>query len=228
MTPTAARVAGYILPDPETPFGAAMQRWFAGPPAGADQEVWRAATARPRRYGPHMTLWAPTRRRADVDVRTAAAALANVAAALPPPTISALTLVVADGVLALKPVGDGCGLRRVCDVVVAAMDPFRAPLRDAEYARRAAAAADDAARERLARWGYPHVGDGFEPHFTLAGGNGASSLADAGARSFAGALDDIRTPDLSLMIEPAPGAAFATLLSSPFGADAMAAAALNA
>ncbi|MEO1456547.1 MAG: DUF1045 domain-containing protein [Pseudomonadota bacterium] len=57
----------------------------------------------------------------------------------------------------------------VAGACVERLDPLRAPLTDAERARRRPERLDAAARARLERWGYPHVFEGFRFHITLTG-----------------------------------------------------------
>ena len=52
---------------------------------------------------------------------------------------------------------------------VAALDPLRAPLSEAERARRRPERLDPRGRALLERWGYPHVFEAFRFHMTLTG-----------------------------------------------------------
>lgn len=124
-------------------------------------------TRAPRRYGFHGTLKAPFRlapglTRADLD-----AALARLAAQLQPPVLPGLALRPIDGFLALCPEGDEAPLRAFAAEVVTRLDPLRAPLTEAEIARRNPATLSPRQRDLLAAWGYPHVMEEFRFHLTL-------------------------------------------------------------
>jgi len=219
MTANGARFAVYLLLDDMTPLGAALDAWFAAPPGGADPDLWRSAMARPQRYGPHMTLWAPTALRDGVEIAALAAALAGVAAAIPAVAIAGFAPQAGARDLSLRPAAPRPKLRRLSDAVVQALDPFRAPLTGGALDRRLAEAADDDARARVGRWGYPHVGVGFHPHFTLGVGRDATALEPAARTHFADAMaGETPVAGLSLMVEPAPGARFHPLTTAPFAA----------
>jgi hypothetical protein len=65
--------------------------------------------------------------------------------------------------------GDTSDLNALAGHVVAALDSYRAPLTDAEIARRKPEALSTHQRALLERWGYPFVMDEFRFHITLTG-----------------------------------------------------------
>ncbi len=126
-----------------------------------------ALTADPRRYGFHGTIRAPFRLAEGVTPEDAAATVAELAARLPAARCDGLALENLDGFLALTPTGDTAGLLARAAAVVEATDPRRAPLTEAEIARRRPETLSPRQRELLARWGYPHVMEAFRFHLTL-------------------------------------------------------------
>lgn len=60
-------------------------------------------------------------------------------------------------------------LNQLANDVVVSFDRFRAPLRDAEIAKRRPERLSEAQRQNLDRWGYPYVFDEFRFHMTLTG-----------------------------------------------------------
>ncbi|MFZ9949610.1 MAG: DUF1045 domain-containing protein, partial [Gemmobacter sp.] len=90
------------------------------------------------------------------------------------------------GFLALVPAGPAQALGALAARVVADLDRFRAPLTEAERARRQPERLGAAERANLDRWGYPHVMEAFRFHITLTGAldpaAAAAAEADLGPR----------------------------------------------
>ncbi|NVO25290.1 DUF1045 domain-containing protein [Donghicola sp. B5-SW-15] len=137
-------------------------------------------TATPRKYGFHGTLKAPFRLaegRTESDLTDAVAQLAR---SIPAFDLEALVVSSIGGrFLALRPEGDVTALRGLCDRLVVALEPFRAPLTEAEYARRKPEALTAHQRALLDQYGYPYVMDEFRFHITLSGDLEAEPLAQA-------------------------------------------------
>lgn len=179
------RYALYYTPPPGdfSDFGAA---WLGWDPA-TGQEVAQpglpgldlaALTEAPRRYGFHATLKAPFRLAPGQDEAALRRALAALAADLDPVTLDGLALTPIGGFLALTPEGDQAALNTLAAQVVAGLDPFRAPLSDAERARRNPDRLSTRQQGLLDRWGYPYVMDEFRFHMTLCGDlDGATQAA---------------------------------------------------
>jgi hypothetical protein len=124
-------------------------------------------TVEPRRYGFHGTLRAPFRLAEGVTEATVRARVAELAAQLAPVECEGLELVSLHGFLALVPIGCEAALLELGAVVVAGTDGFRAPLTDAEFARRRPHQLSTRQRALLEVWGYPFVMDEFRFHLTL-------------------------------------------------------------
>ncbi|WBU54822.1 DUF1045 domain-containing protein [Paracoccus sp. SCSIO 75233] len=126
-------------------------------------------TRTPRKYGFHATLKPPFRLadgHGEAELRDAAAALAEV---LRPVTLPGLSLNRIGSFLALTPDGDMADLNRLAAQIVESLDPLRAPLNEAEIARRNPDALTERQRDYLRGWGYPYVKDEFRFHMTLSG-----------------------------------------------------------
>lgn len=156
-----SRYAVYYAPAPG-PFAQAAAEWLHRPDLAA-------LTAAPRRYGFHGTLKAPFRLAEGVDYATLRAAVGALAARLRPVVLPGLRLADLHGFLALVPEGDLSALNALAAEVVVALDPLRAPLTEAEIARRRPERLSPRQRELLDLYGYPFVLDAFRFHLTLSG-----------------------------------------------------------
>jgi len=144
-------VDGHALPQPRLP----------GIPDPA------AITRDPRRYGFHGTIRAPFRLADGVTASDAARAVAELAARLAPVSCSGLALENLRGFLALTPQGCEAALLALGAAVVKGTNPLRAPLTEAEIARRRPDRLSRRQRELLDLWGYPFVMEEFRFHLTL-------------------------------------------------------------
>ncbi len=124
-------------------------------------------TGEPRKYGFHGTIKPPFRLAGDRDDADLHQAMAELAAGLAPVTLPGLRLVSLGGFLALVPDGDTAPLQALAATVVAALDGLRAPLTEAEIARRRPERLTPRQRELLTLWGYPYVMEEFRFHLTL-------------------------------------------------------------
>lgn len=213
-----ARLALYWAPEVSDPLHAAASRWL-----GRDAETGAslpqpevpgldlaAITADARVYGFHATLKPPFRIATGyAEARAAAAALAARTApfALPPLEVASL-----DGFLALRESEPCPALHGFADACVRALEPHRAPLTEADIARRRPERL--AARERayLMDWGYPHVFDAWRFHLTLSRRLSAGEMAalrpaaEAALGEIAARPRTVR--ELCLFTQVAPGAPF--------------------
>lgn len=226
------RYAIYFTPRKDHPLTRAAARWLGrdafdgavtAPEAAGDlspEEVgFHAASA--RRYGFHATLKAPF---VLVETETEAAldaALATYAAKTRPVTIERLVLAQLDGFFAMVPGASNAELQDFAGDVVKTFDRFRAPLTDADMARRNPDALSAAEFANLTRWGYPYVFETFRFHMTL---TGRASGEDA--RRLRAALEERFDPliggpfaidGLALFVEPEPGAPFVVRSYHPLG-----------
>jgi Protein of unknown function (DUF1045) len=169
------RYAVYYAPR-EGPFAFRANDWLGrepGNPRDLPQPVFpgisdpRDITADPRRYGFHGTIRAPFRPAEDVGEARISAAVADLAARLSPVICNGLRVEVLDGFVALTPMGCEAALLDLGAAVVEGTDALRAPLTEAEIARRRPDRLSPRQRELLDRWGYPHVMEEFHFHLTL-------------------------------------------------------------
>ena len=179
-------------------------------------------TAAPRRYGFHATLKAPFRL---ADTQTEASldrAMEIFAGKVAPVTIPRLALRQIDNFLALVPAAPIPALNRFADGVVAAFEPFRAPMTEAEVERRSPDLLSAVEFRNLLRWGYPYVFEAFRFHMTLTGRVTPQECprVRAAIEEFFGAVLDqpVAVNGLALFVEPERGAPFAVRSYHPLGA----------
>ena len=137
-----ARLALYWAPDFHDPLHRAGSSWLgrdadSGAPSPQPRVPGHdlpAITADPSGYGLHATLKAPFRLATPyAEFREGAMALA---ARLRPFTLPPLALENFGGFLALREAEPSVALQDFCDACVESLDPYRAPLNEAEFARR--------------------------------------------------------------------------------------------
>jgi len=134
---------------------------------------WRGLTGDPRKYGFHATLKAPLSLapgRTEAELVSACETFAATARAIPVigPVVGSIS-----GFIAVIPAEPPAELIRLAADCVTAFDSFRAPLTEADRARRSPSQLTPRQREHLDRWGYPYVMDDFRFHMTLTGRVGA-------------------------------------------------------
>ncbi len=167
------RYAVYYAPE-EGGFAQAAAAWLGWDPAtgravaqpdlGLDLA---AMTADPRKYGFHGTIKAPFRLAQGARVDDLLAAMAQMAQTLPAVTMPGLHMLDLEGFLALIPQGDQTSLCDLAARVVADLDHLRAPLTEADIARRRPDRLTPRQRDLLDRYGYPYVMEEFRFHLTL-------------------------------------------------------------
>jgi putative phosphonate metabolism protein len=174
------RYAVYYAPPAESALWRLAQRWL-----GRDCETgealeqpaldgWRAAeiaaaTASPRRYGFHATLKAPFRLAPGVRLAALETALADFAARRRPFLTPSLKVAAIGSFIAVTLTAPAPAMQALADAAVQELDHMRAPLTDAELARRLKAGLPLRQEELLRRWGYPYVQEEFRFHMTLTG-----------------------------------------------------------
>lgn len=134
------------------------------PPPG-----WNRLTARPRKYGFHGTLKAPFELAEDKGLPMLREAVGAVAERFAAFDCAPLRLTPFGRILALVPERPSAALDALAAECVTALDPFRAPMDDAERARRRGRGLSAREEAYLAQWGYPHVLEEFRFHLTLTG-----------------------------------------------------------
>lgn len=169
-----ARFALYWAPELDDPLHARGSAWL-----GRDAESGAALaqpalpggldiaeiTADARGYGLHATLKAPFRLACSYAELEAAAE--RLAARIPPFDLPPLAVRPLGGFLALRETAPCPPLQALADACVAELDPCRAPLTEAEWARRRRGGLSPGAEARIARWGYHLVFEAFVFHVTL-------------------------------------------------------------
>jgi len=217
------RYAIYFSPAPTQPLSKAAAAWlgrdaFRGETypmpdvAGIEPDTLRDLTADPRRYGFHATLKAPFTL---ADGRTEAeliSALEAFAAGSAPFSIPNAIVGQLGRFFALVPDQVYPQLQAFASRVVETFEPFRAPLSEADMARRRPDRLTTSERANLDRWGYPYVHDDFRFHMTLTG-QVDPELADAmrlvlEQRFAAFHNAPLAIDGLALFVEPARGEPF--------------------
>lgn len=172
-------------------------------------------TAAARRYGFHATLKAPFTLAETESETSLLAALDEFAARTRPFVIPRLMIGNLDGFYALVPAARVPELEDFAAEVVRLFDRFRAPLSEAEIARRNPEALTPSEVRHLVKWGYPYVFEAFRFHMTLSGrvfGSEAQRVEAALAEVFEPLLDrPVPVDGLALFVEPEPGAPFTVL-----------------
>lgn len=155
-----AELLGYDAYDAiDVPFPAATQ-------LPAD---WHRITQDPRKYGFHATLKPPMALApgcGEDELIAACAAFAGTPRAIPriEPVVDAIS-----GFIAIVPAAASVSLDELAADCVRAFDRLRAPLTDADRARRNPQRLTPRQRDYLERWGYPYVMEEFRFHMTLTG-----------------------------------------------------------
>ena len=180
-----------------------------------------AITVDPRRYGFHATLKAPFALASGIRPDDLEQAVEAFAAERAPVVLSAVRPAVIGSFRALVPTGDQHGIDALAADVVRAFEPLRAPLADADIARRRPELLTERQREILHEVGYPYALDEFRCHLTLTDaldGHVDPAAVDAAiAEHFADiAGADIPLTALAICIEPAPGRPFDVHSIHPF------------
>jgi putative phosphonate metabolism protein len=226
------RYAIYYTPPEDDPLTRLAQTWlgrnaftgeiFPPRPVGslpAAEIAYQTAAA--RRYGFHATLKAPFQLAEDEDEQELTAALSAFCGQMAPFTGPRLALRRLDGFLALVPEQPSLRLDEFARDVVVAFERFRAPLTEAELARRNPDALSPRQLKNLHQWGYPYVFEEFRFHMTLTG-----RVADADAPRVMRAIEEHFGPvleeppeigSLALFVEPEPGAPFTVHSFHEFG-----------
>lgn len=179
---------------------------------GLPGETVHALTADPRRYGFHATLKAPFELHPDRTEPELIAATERFAADTPAFDIPNVIIGQLGRFFALVPDTIYPELQHFAARTVEEFEPFRAPLTDADIARRKPENLSAAQRANLDRWGYPYVMDEFRFHMTLTGqvpSEQASAMRLELDRRFAAFEHKALAVDgLALFIEPSRGAPF--------------------
>lgn len=189
------RYAVYFAPAPESRlwrFGCAVLGYDAATGRetpfpddfGLDAQRVERCTAKARTYGFHATLKAPFELAEGVTAGDLMAAAEEFASRRTPFRMPPLRLDCLRSFLALVPAGAYGEMDALAADCVRAFEPFRAPLKPVDRARRLRTPLDARELELLDVWGYPHVLDTFRFHMTLSG-----PMDDGDAAAFRPAVD---------------------------------------
>lgn len=222
------RYAIYFVPPVRDPLWQVGNHWLGRDPQTGEifeQAAEDAAvTADPRRYGFHATLKPPFALATGADPVEFESALAEFAKAQRQFEVPGLRVARLDRFVALVPQVSAARLNVLADACVRTFEPFRAPLSDADIARRRSSELSPRQVEYLANWGYPYVFEEFRFHMTLTG-----PLDPASSSSYEHRLTELFAPvlsprltvrELALFIEPAAGHPFRLKRRFPLGSPA--------
>lgn len=217
------RHAIYFVPPPGDPLGRISTRWlgrdvFTGT-VSDNPAVGRLSpadvafhTASARRYGFHATMKAPfrlARGRGEGELVQAFLDFCRDETAFIVPRMKIARI---GRFFALVPARPSLEIDALACKTVMAFERFRAPLSEAEIARRQPGSLTIAQLRNLHRWGYPHVLDTFRFHMTLTGPvpeSDRATVEHALQEWFAPVIDlPMNLGSLSLMREAEPGAPF--------------------
>lgn len=222
------RYAVYFAPDKYSPWREFGARWLGRDeydnnplpqPAmdGMAPQAFARITQEPRRYGFHATLKAPLRLAAGCDETGLMRRLNALAATLKPVALGPMRVAAIGDFVALVPDAEPAGLRALAAACVRELDDLRAPLSEADRARRRADLLDARGAELLDLYGYPHVMERFRFHMTLTGSVDAAT-AQGVMRAVApeitrlNAAAPLSLDRLCLFVERAPGDPFLRLI----------------
>lgn len=186
-----------------------------------EREQQSALTAEPRRYGFHGTLKAPFALAPGRSEAELVAAFDEFAAEIESFKVPRMTLHQIGPFFALVPSEDCSPLRDLAAQAVRRFEPFRAPLSEADLARRNPETLTQRQREYLATWGYPYVFEEFLFHLTLTGPvpeemrDVVREALEAAFAEFIGKPLAIET--VALFAEPGRGAPFTVHSLLPLG-----------
>ncbi len=185
---------------------------------GYAPDALAAMTADPRLYGFHATLKPPFHLadgKSEASLITAAEQFAAARSAFD----IDLQLSAIGDFLALIPAAHSAPLHALADDCVSAFDPYRAPLTEADRARRLASPLGERQLRYLDQWGYPYVFEEFRFHMTLSGRLGAQDRARV-APVLAARYEAIRAPvsidSVTIFVQSERGARFRILSRFPF------------
>lgn len=175
-----ARYAIYYAPPAETALWAKASAWLGrdaytgddlariAPPGLEDLDL-DAITSDPRGYGFHATLKAPFELHPERTEDGLLNAVRQGAGALAPFSVPIVPAVIGGRFLAFMLQTPSAAMDALHSACVRELDGFRAPLGEADIARRRQAPLTAAQDARMLQWGYPYIFEDFRFHMTLTG-----------------------------------------------------------
>ena len=227
------RFALYYAPSVSHPIWLRAAQWLGRDPAdetvrpaailGIDTEYRLALSQSARRYGFHATLKAPMALATGTSRDALEAELSRFGRIAPAVSIGRLRIANLDGFLALVPKVQTEALTNLGGDVVAAFEPFRAPLSAAGREKRIRDGRLGPRQiEYLDRFGYPYVMEEFRFHMTLTdrlGDTERPAVFAAASDWFAPLLEAPFVLDrIALFHESEAGAPFTRLADFPLSA----------
>ena len=214
------RYAVYLTPPANAPLALAAEAWLGrsafqsasrppAAPAAAEVEI-------PARYGVHGTMRSPFRLRAGVAEPALIDAFDDFVAQ--EPALSARLDVAKLSRFVALGASDQVSIAAAAMRALAAFEPLRAPLTQADRARRRPDQLDTRGRELLDKWGYPLVEERFTFHMTLSGplnGENVGAVLDRAQSHFAPILSHPVELVFALFREDAEGAPFYVVRTAP-------------
>jgi putative phosphonate metabolism protein len=217
------RYALYFTPAEDAPLTRAASDWlgrnaFTGAPLphdeypGFDTDEILTLTEDPRRYGFHATLKAPFSLKDGCSEADLIAALTEFCTRQTAFAIPSVVVGQLGPFFALVPEALHPPLQDFAAAVVEQFEPFRAPLSQADIARRNPNRLSERQRNNLLTWGYHHVFEDFRFHMTLTGpvpegrADLMAKLLEYRFAPFTG--KPLAIDSLTLFVEPERGAPF--------------------
>ncbi|WP_319517621.1 DUF1045 domain-containing protein [uncultured Martelella sp.] len=179
-------------------------------------------TALPRRYGFQGMLKSPFYLADGMSEAMLLNALMRFATGWQPFWLPRLKVVQRGGILAFAPAVAVPELDELAAAVVCELDPFRAPLSEAELERRDTGLLSPVQFTNLHRWGEPDVMSAFSFHIPLTGPLDAREMArmERAVSEFFGPIlqEPVEFENIALFVEEEPGAPFCVHSLHPMGA----------
>ena len=230
----SARYAVYFCPAPASPWWTFGAHWLGRDElCGNDlpqpvfaqlsqNELW-SITSAPRRYGFHATVKAPFHLSANHTIDDLRVRLTSLASTLKPVALGPLQAVLLGDFVALTPLTPPPELGTLAATCVTQLDDLRAPLTPADLARRQSVPLDAREQALLLQYGYPHVLERYQLHFSLSGPvapETAQRVLQAVVEPVAqlNLMAPLVLDRLCLFVEPAPGEAFRRMADVRLGA----------
>lgn len=217
------RYALYFTPPADDPLTRSAAAWlgrdaFSGETIAIEAadafpaETMASLTEDPRRYGFHATIKAPFELAEGQTEDMLAERFRAFCASRAAFDIPSILVGQLGPFFALIPAETHPPLQDFAAAVVEAFEPFRAPLSDADIARRKPERLSEPQRAHLLRWGYPYVMEEFRFHMTLTGPvepTQADAMRQLASTRFAAFTDKpLRISGLALFVERQRGAPF--------------------
>lgn len=210
------RYAIYFTPSADDPLSHAAANWLGrNPHDGAAVTVehdFADLVVTPQKYGFHGTLKAPFRLAENVTEQELFDRFELFLEEIEIFDIPQITLDRLGQFFALVPSYDCEPLNKLAAQAVRVFEAFRAPLTQAEFAKRAPDQLSAPQRANLERWGYPYVFDEFRFHMTLTGPVASARSDDVHAaleRHFGPFIgQSLHVESCALFVQPEPDAPF--------------------